>query len=90
MIFTQSIEAELLAYEQVQQGDSLKVQGTIALQKISDGTQVTWKQVTPLANNPVALLRGAFRKYKAEKELQQSLHGLKNFVNSASKRRASK
>ncbi|MCC9168835.1 SRPBCC family protein [Pontibacter harenae] len=90
MIFTQSLEAEMLGYEQMQDDDTLKTKGKILLRKAAEGTEVVWTQVSPLNNHPIALVKGLWQKRKAQKDLQQSLAGLKTLVYNNSKKRAAK
>lgn len=90
MVFKETVSPALLLYEQTMEGYPFPTLGTFELEKIAGGTQVTWQQQTPLADNPLALISGIWKKKKAEKELQAGLNGLKTLVDTSTKKRASK
>ncbi|MFT2007634.1 SRPBCC family protein [Pontibacter sp. 13R65] len=81
----------MLQYEQVLAGEADTTIGYFKLEKLEDSTRVTWHEITPLASNPLARCRGAWKKYKSEEELKKGLAGLKTLLegNGAGKKQKS-
>ncbi|QCR21297.1 SRPBCC family protein [Pontibacter sp. SGAir0037] len=90
ILFVESNSPVSLRYEQTIEGTPYKTSGAFQLEKAGDSTQVVWLQTTPLANNPLALVQGAWRKKRIEEEMAAGLNGLKALVVKNSTKRASR
>lgn len=90
MIFTNSESPAKLQYEIIQEREAYKTIGGFLLERTEGGTLVHWRVHTPLKDNPLDLIYGAWQQYKADKEMEQGLLGLKTLVEKNSIRRATR
>lgn len=90
MVFTNSESPATLEYEITQEKEAYKTTGGFSLEKTEGGTLVHWRMHTPLQDNPVALIYGTWQQYRADKEMEQGLLGLKALVEKNSIRRATR
>lgn len=90
MIITGSVNPETLQYEVTHNKEQHKTLGKFELKKTEGGTLVHWLEQTPLNDNPIDLLRGAWQQYTADKQMEQGLLALKVLAEQNSKRRATR
>ncbi len=79
-IFKMAEAPLLLQYEQIMAGETDTTIGYFRLEKLEDSTRVTWQETTPLADNPIARCKGAWKKYRSEEEIKKGLAGLKSLL----------
>lgn len=90
MVFTSSISPESLQYEITKDKEAHKTTGGFILEKAEGGTLVHWRVHTPVQDNPLGRIYGAWQQYRSDKEMEQGLLALKNLVQQNSNRRANK
>lgn len=90
MVLTNSLSPSQLTYEVTQDKEATKTLGSFELKETTQGTLVQWREHTDLEDSPVGLVKGAWKKYTTDAEMEQSLLGLKTLVQQNSKRRATR
>ncbi|WP_299821784.1 SRPBCC family protein [uncultured Pontibacter sp.] len=93
VVFTESINPQVLSYTQTDSYLDTVSEGSISLEPATGGnTLIRWKHAAPVKDEPVARLMGYWKKYKKQAELDGGLIRLKslfeeNTTGPASKRK---
>lgn len=90
MVFTNSLSPSQLVYEVTHDEQEHKTQGSFELKETKQGTLVHWKEQTMLHDSPIDLIKGAWKQYKSDTEMEQGLLGLKTLVQQNSKKSATR
>lgn len=80
LVFTESVQPSSILYRQTQPADTSAIRGTFELAPREGGTQLSWRQQTTLAHNPIARLQGVLQKYKMQQEVARGLQGIQKHL----------